>query len=106
MKVAKVTPKKTEKIVEVVTEEVVTVEDTEGGPVTLLNKNVVVMCTSYIWNGKLTGVNDKFIELTDPYLVYETGPWTSQEWRDAQKIPSNKIFVMLAQIETIFERNR
>jgi len=102
MKKAVVTPKKVEKVVEVVTEQVMEIVDSEGGPVTMLNQDVYVACTSYAYSGKLTGVNDKFIELSDPSIVYETGPWGGKVWKDAQRLPTSKCVIFQSQIENMF----
>lgn len=106
MKKVVVTPKKIEKVVEVVTEQVSEIIDSEGGPMTLLGKDVYVSCSSYAYAGKLTGVNDKYIELSDPHIVYETGPWNGKSWKDAQKLPCSKSIVFLAQVENMFAVER
>ena len=95
------TPKKIEKVVEVVTEEVTSVIEAEGGPVTLLGKQVYVCCSPYAYQGKLTGVNDKFIELENPEIVYETGPWNSKTFKDSQKLPMTRNFIFFSQIESM-----
>ena len=100
------TPKKFEKVVEVVTEEVTEVLEGEGGPVTLLGKEVYVCCSSYAYTGTLSGVNDKFIEVSDPAIVYETGPWTSKDWKDVQKLPTKSMIIFQSQIEVLFEVSR
>ena len=100
------TPKKVEKVVEVVTEEVTEVCEGEGGPVTLLGKEVYVCCSSYAYTGTLTGVNDKFIEVSEPSIVYETGPWSGKTWKDAQKLPTRSVVIFQAQIESLFEVSR
>ena len=96
------TPKKVEKVIEVVTEEVTSVIEGEGGPVTMLGKTVYVACTSYAYTGVLSGANDKFIELSDPKIVYETGAWNSKDWKDAQSLPSKSATIFFAQIESMF----
>ena len=108
MKKVVVTPKKIEieKVVEVVTEEVTEIVESEGGPMTLLGKEVYVACASYAYAGKLTGVNDKFIELSEPSIVYETGPWSGKAWKDAQRLPAAKCIIFQAQIETLFAVER
>lgn len=102
MKKLVVTPKKVEKVVEVVTENNVEVVDSEGGPVTMLGETVYVACTSYAYTGTLTGVNDKYLELTNPSIVYETGAWTAPDWKDAQRLPTDKCNLLLSQVESIF----
>ena len=99
-------PVKVEKVVEVVTEEVDSVVDAEGGPVTLLGKNVYVSCASYAYSGTVTGVNDRFLELSDPSIVYETGPWTASAWKDAQRLPTDSITIFFSQVESVFAVKR
>ena len=66
----------------------VTVAEVEGeGLLSLLGENVVIFCVNYIYAGKLTGVNDKDIELTDAKIVYETGELCAKGWKDAQPMP-------------------
>lgn len=52
-------PSKVEKVVEIVTETVDSVVETnEDALFGLLGKPIYVMCASYAYSGKLTGVND------------------------------------------------
>jgi hypothetical protein len=65
------------------------VESTEDcGFEVALGDNVCLFCGVYIYTGKLDGVNDDHLELTDVKLVYETGELTSGEWKDAQPLPN------------------
>jgi len=64
------------------------IESTDGGFDAMLDQKICVFCGVYIYTGKLAGVNEDHIELQDPQLVYETGPLTDGEWKDAQKLPS------------------
>jgi hypothetical protein len=64
------------------------VETEDGGFDALLGEKVALFCGIYIYTGKLTGVNTDHLELTDPYLVYETGPLNTGGWKDAQPLPS------------------
>lgn len=73
--------------------------DVEGaGLESLLGKTVTLLCINYIYTGKLTGVNASFVELTNPSIVYETGAWSTKDWKDAQPLP-NTIYVMLGAVE-------
>lgn len=47
-----------------------------------MGEKITLYCNIYIYTGKLMGVNGEFVELENPYIVYETG------WKDAQKLPS------------------
>ena len=74
------------------------VEDTESGQEPLLGQRVTFFGLNYSYTGKLAGVNDKFVLLEDPAIVYETGPFTTKEWQDAQSLP-NELYVMLGTVE-------
>lgn len=65
----------------------------------LLGEKITLLCVNYIYSGKLTGVNDKFVELEDPAIVYETGAWNTKAYKDKQSLPST-IYVMLAAVES------
>ena len=97
------TPKTVERVVEKVIEETSEVVDIAGGPLDLLGKVVYVSCSSYAYTGKLSGVNDKFIELEEPSIVFETGAFTASAWKDAQRLPCKKTLIFFAQIEQMFE---
>lgn len=55
----------------------------------LLGERVTLFCMNYIYTGKLTGVNDTCILLTDAAVVYETGAFTEKGWKDAQSLPGD-----------------
>ena len=78
-----------------------TVEE-EGGLSTLLGKNILLICMNYFYYGKLTGVNGT-VELENPYLVYETGSWSANKFANAEKLPSNKLYVKLEAVESYLE---
>lgn len=66
------------------------VEDVEGeGLVKLMGERVTLFCANYIYTGKLVGVNDTCVLLSDAAIVYETGPFNDGAWKDAQKLPSS-----------------
>jgi len=66
----------------------------------LLGEKVTLFCTRYIYYGTLTGLNGNFCLITDPYIVYETGDWSKEDWSDAQKLPKKEWYVMLHSIES------
>lgn len=77
------------------------IEVTDGvGLDGLLGENVLLICSAYFYTGKLTGVNDTFVELTNPAIVYETGAWTDKNYRDAQKLHVEKFYVQRGAIES------
>jgi hypothetical protein len=77
------------------------IEDTDtNGLDALVGEVVLLLCANYFYTGKLTGVSDTFVELTDTSIVYETGEWSSKGYKDAQKLHVNVWFVQRAFIES------
>jgi len=74
------------------------VEVSDEGLEGLLGETVTLMCMNYFYTGKLVGVNDTCVKLDDPKIVYETGEWSTKDWKDAQSLPSS-IYVQVASIE-------
>jgi hypothetical protein len=72
----------------------------QSGLEALLGENVLLMCANYFYAGKLTGVNTDSVELTDPSIVYETGPWSDKTYKDVQKLHTKKWYVKIAAIES------
>ena len=76
------------------------VEEVEGeGLVGLMGQRVTLFCSAYIYTGKLVGVNDTCVKLTDAAIVYETGALTDKAWKDVQKLP-NDWYVQLSSVES------
>jgi hypothetical protein len=65
----------------------------------LLGERITVFCCRYIYTGKLIGVDEKCIKVTDCGIVYETGELTSNDWTDYQKLPHDW-YVALSSIES------
>ncbi len=66
------------------------IEEVEDeGLISLLGKRVTLFAANYIYTGKLAGVNESDVLLTDAAIVYETGPFSDDNWKDAQKLPSS-----------------
>jgi len=76
------------------------VETEEKTLESLIGENVLLMCANYFYSGKLTGVNETCVELTDPHIVYETGAWGNKTYQDAQKMHTPKWYVSLTAIES------
>jgi hypothetical protein len=64
----------------------------------LLNQTITLFCDTYIYTGTLVGVNTTFVKLASPKIVYETGPFTTAEWKDAQGLPHD-LYVQVSHIE-------
>lgn len=64
------------------------VEEVSGeGLEKLMGERVTLYCLNYIYTGKLVGVNTTCVLLHEAAVVYETGSYSSKEWKDAQKLP-------------------
>lgn len=79
----------------------VNVQEIEGeGLESLLGEEVLLMCCSYFYKGKLIGVNEDFVLLENPYIVYETGEWSKPGFTDAQKLHVKEWYVRTKMIES------
>lgn len=65
----------------------------------LLGENVTIFCGNYFYTGKLKGVNNDYVLLENPKIVYETGELISKKWSDAQPLPHDW-YVMKHAIES------
>ena len=72
--------------------------EVQGGFDELMGEVVTFFSLNYIYTGKLVGMNDTHIMLEDPSIVYETGSFDTESWKDAQKLPDS-IYLMKACIE-------
>lgn len=78
--------------------------EVEGeGLESLIGEKVVLFCLNYIYSGVLSGVNEHDVILSDAYIVYETGPLTNKEFKDAQKLP-NDLYVRTSSVESYYKR--
>ena len=79
---------------------VVNVVEVDGaGLESLLNERVLLLCMNYFYTGKLVGVNEHFVELEDPAIVYETGQWSNKKYTDEQCLHTKTFFVRTNAIE-------
>lgn len=65
----------------------------------LMGQRVTLFCCRYIYTGKLVGVSDKEVKLSDGGIVYETGKFSEEQWKDYQPIGKDW-FVKLDSIES------
>ena len=72
----------------------------------LIGKQVVVMCANYIYTGVLEEVRHDVLVLSSPSIVYETGEWSDDTWRDAQRLPARRITIERTAAEALFELDR
>ena len=79
----------------------VSVVEVEGeGFDALLGESVLLFCMNYIYAGKLIGVNTSFVQLEDAKIVYETGPFNTPGYKDAQKLPGSVFYVQRSAVES------
>lgn len=78
----------------------VEVHEVEGeGLLGFLGQRLTLFCLNYIYEGKLTGVNDADVLLEDACIVYETGGLQDSKRKDAQPLP-NVLYVRTSAIES------
>jgi len=78
----------------------VSVQEVSGeGLEALMGERITLFCLNYIYTGKLVGINTTCVLLEEPAIVYETGPFTDKQWKDAQNLP-NQLYVMVGAIES------
>lgn len=83
--------------------QIVTVTEVQGeGLEALLGKRVTLYCANYIYTGKLEGVNDKFVKLSDAGIVYETGEFKNKQWANHEPFPQ-AWYVVLSAVESYGE---
>lgn len=78
------------------------IEVLNEGLVKFLGQRITLFCINYIYTGRLGGVSSDCVLLTNPAIVYETGPFSTREWKDAQDLP-HEIYVMRSAIESFGE---
>ena len=71
----------------------------ECGMESLMGERITLFCLNYIYTGKLIGINERYVLLEEPAIVYETGPFGDPAWKDAQALP-HELYVMIAAIES------
>lgn len=85
---------------------VIQVTEVDGeGLEALLDKQVMIFCLSYIYTGKLIGVNKTCILLENPKIVYETGAFDNKSFTDAQSLPF-QLYVQVSAIESFGETDK
>ena len=79
----------------------VNVQEVEGeGLVSLLGENVILFCMNYIYHGELIGVNDTCILLKDPSIIYETGKFLDNTYKDKQSLGVDEHYIQIGSIES------
>jgi len=70
------------------------------GLVKLIGKKVTLFCLNYIYTGELIGVNDTCVLLSKPEIVYETGSFGDNKYKDSQSLCVEEFYVMKGCIES------
>jgi hypothetical protein len=65
----------------------------------LLGKRVTFFCCRYIYTGEFIAYDDDTILLQAGGIVYETGPFDNNEWKDYQKL-TNDVYIARQSIES------
>lgn len=79
---------------------IVSVTEVSGeGLESLLGEKVILLCMNYFYTGILEGVNSDCVLLVEPSIVYETGEWKQNGWKDAQRLHVDKLYVQRGAIE-------
>jgi hypothetical protein len=81
------------------------IEVSEEGLLSLLGKQIEIRCNVYIYAGTLIGVNSSCVKLDNAAIVYETGPFTDKEYKNAQKLGNNQ-YVCTALMESFGESSK
>jgi hypothetical protein len=77
-------------------------EDSNEGLMALIGRRVTFFCMNYIYTGDLVGLNDTCVKLDNPAIVYETGAFTTKDWKDSQALP-NSIYLQCSAFEAFGE---
>lgn len=83
-----------------------TKEVEKEGFLSLLGKNVEVFCGIYIYAGKLVGVNDTCVKISNPHIVYETGAFLDKKYKDAQHMGREVHYIATSFIESYGESHK
>ena len=76
------------------------VEVSDEGLEGLLGEQVTLFCMNYFYTGRLVGVNETCVKLETPQIIYETGPWNEADWKNAQGLPVEHLYVQVSAIES------
>lgn len=72
-----------------------------AGLLSLLGERVLLLCANYFYEGVFEGFDENLgtIMLTDAGIVYETGPWTEDSWKDRQALEGEH-YVQIQSLES------
>ena len=72
----------------------------------LLGEKVMLICAGYFYAGKLIGVNDRDVVLSEPKIVFNTGDWSAEKNEYEEKIPADEWFIKTESIESYGKMDR
>ena len=75
------------------------IEVSNEGLEALMGQQVLLLCSTYFYTGKLVGVNKKFVLLQNPSIVYSTGDFKTKGYSDAQELHTKEFYIMIHAIE-------
>lgn len=64
-------------------------EDATEGLAKLLGEIITIYCDSWIYTGRLAGVNDQDVLLQQASIVYNTGSHDSKTWESKERLPGD-----------------
>jgi hypothetical protein len=64
-------------------------ETAESALESLMGERITLYCCRYIYTGKLIGVAEDCVQLTDGGIVYDTGRADNAEWENYEKMPND-----------------
>lgn len=70
------------------------------GLIKLLGEKITIFCLNYIYTGILEGVNETYVLLKDPAIVYDTGSFTDKKYSDVQALGVDEFYVHMNCIES------
>lgn len=85
---------------------VITKETNKSGLESLIGENVMLVCCRYIYTGKLIGLDNESCLLENCKTVYETGPWSNDEWKIAESLNVSEYYIAIQSIESFGITNK
>ena len=80
--------------------------DENEGLESLLGKTVLLMCANYFYTGELVSVNHSCVKLKNPKIIYQTGDWSSNDWKYAQSMELEYFYIQIDFIESFGESTK
>jgi hypothetical protein len=66
----------------------------------LIGEKVLLLCANYYYCGKLEGVSEDCVLLSEPQIVYLTGEWSAKKYELAEALPAEQWYVQRSFIES------